>query len=577
MIDQKTKKNNNIFIIAVSLLLAFFCHYAIFSSSYKCYFDDWCDNLYLISYAAHSLKTSLEFPVLLNAETLGSNVYQLYGYTFYSFFGFLSVMFGSIYVVKIAIILFQFFKIYLLFKLLEHKSENTYLKLFIAFIVTWSIYNSSTYFSAGSLPSVFGSEFILIGMLILVDSYQNNRIYSLYSGYVLIITGSLFWPGHIIHALIICLPLFLININKFGIKHHLLILGLACLISLPYLVEIYQFAKLSPNYQLGLGWFDYLDTLKNRLNPYPFNNLNNHKGLIEFDTPFIDTQINIFTPILIVILYFKNKVNVCRLSVIYFVIGVLYLTLSVSKEVISFIPSFLTKLHFHYRYIHYIDSCFLISFLFQLNKSKILNHNFRKIIYIILGMTITSIMIRNDHNNLALGHFPFSNWGEPVANNLGYKSNKAFLKDLFGSELRVKSKIKDKVLFSIPRTAAQTWSYGDLKKREFVAPECNNAFTVNDFNRDMEFKQDCVLKVPVYPFSGNKIYIDRNIINVSDISINNDPLFSNVKVPKGIHTISYQLYKPVVPQSIRSMLLLLWLILNIGLFIMALRKISKTV
>lgn len=563
------------YIIAISLVLALFTHYTVFSSSYKCYFDDWCDNLYLISYAAHSLKTSLEFPVLLNAETLGSNVYQLYGYTFYSFFGFLSVMFSSINVVKIMIILTQFFKIYLFFKLLEYKTKNTYINLIIAFIVTWSIYNSSVYFSAGSLPSVFGSEFILIGMLFLIDSNQNNRIYSLYTGYVLIITGSLFWPGHMIHALIICFPLVLLNIYKYGIKHHLLILVLACFISTPYLVEIYQFAKLSPNYQLGLGWFDFLDTLKNRINPYPFNNLNNHKGLIPFDTPFNDTQINIFTPILIIILYLKNKDNICRLSLIYFAIGILYLTLSVSQEFVSFIPSFLTRLHFHYRYIHYIESCFLLSLIFQFNQSKILSHNLQKIIFIMLGMTITSIMIRNDHNNLALGHVPFKSWGASVAHELEYKNKKLFIKDLFGSELKVKSEIKEKVLFNIPRTAAQTWSYGDLKKKEFDLPECNNAFTLNNFNLNMEFKQDCILKVPIYPFSGNKIYMDNKMIDASDISINNDSLYSDIRVPKGTHILSYHLYKPAIPNRARSTLQLLWVFLNIWLFILAFRKITK--
>ena len=116
MIRPLLNNNKNIILIIFCIIMVAFQYKALLQPSDLCFFDDWCDNLYLISQAAHSIRTTGQFPILLNAEVLGSNVYQLYGYSFYSYFGLLSLVISSTYAIKTYIFFLQFIKIYIFSK-----------------------------------------------------------------------------------------------------------------------------------------------------------------------------------------------------------------------------------------------------------------------------------------------------------------------------------------------------------------------------------------------------------------------------------------------------------------------------
>lgn len=561
MVKAIFNNSKNAQTILLSAVIVLIQYYVLFDPSDLCFFDDWCDNLYLISQTAHSIRKTGQFPILLNAEVVGSNVYQLYGYTFYSYLGIISLFFSSVNVLKFHILFFQFIKVYLL-AALAGKSFDFKTSIAIAFILSWSTYNASVYFSAGSLPSVIGSEFITLGMLFFVLYYYKNSIFSLYGGTILCLTGMLCWPGHIFHGIIILSPFIFLQFRSIRLRDYLIIITLSMIICTPYFIELYKFAKNTPNFEVGLGWFDYLDTLRNRINPYPFNSLNSKKGLIPFDTPYNDTQINIYAPLLTVWLYLFEYKKLSTISVIYFVLGFMYLTFSVSQEITNIIPSFLTHLHFSYRYIHYVELCFLIAFSFQLlnlfpNKSRSVT-----IVYFLLGMVVVSVLIRGDHSTFARGHVPFDNWGGgDFVGKMGYKSNQEAVKEMFSAELFETSEKKDQLLETIPRSAAQTWSYGDVTEKRFSLNPCNAPKLTTSPINYVTLDADCILKVPVFPFSGNVLSIDGKHLEDKYITVNSDKLYMDILITKGSHSISYKLYEPYVKQRLTSAILLMFVLL----------------
>lgn len=560
-------KNNKAFarlLILTIVVLISLSLYPIFLFEHRIkgvFFDDYCDNVYLFSYVSNYFKFHKIIPVLLNADTLGSNMYLMYGYLFYPFMAFFSYFFGGLAAVKIVVVLLCTVRILFVYRLLLNVNINYANKIIIAIIVSWSVYDNSVLFSAGSLPSVIGAQIIGIGLIMMIIGRIEGDGRILFVSMLMIAMGALFWPGHMIHTTIITMPLLIRNINKKEFLVAVLFIGV---VSFPYFIELYSFALKTPNYNLGLGYFDFLDTLRNRLLFYPYNSLNNSKGIIPFDTPYIDTQINVYVPILIIIIYIAER-RLDKMSVIYFVIGIFYLVLSVSQDFARYVPGFLKILHFHFRYIHYIEMAFMISLIMQLAGVKKEKKYYVNVLSFVLGAVAVCVLIRTDHNVLAKGVPPFDNWGPVnIYPNMSsqQKIDIMFKRDVFNNDDR-----KQVLLSEIPRSAAQAWSYTDIgnviEKEKYKILR----LSLSDIKIGRYYDEDYYVQIPIFPFSGNNIYVDKKPVITESVYLSEDPLFTTIFIKKGFHHIDYKLYHSKVSANVRTVFVLIYIVVTLSLLL----------
>ncbi|QWD13008.1 hypothetical protein G6703_01655 [Polynucleobacter paneuropaeus] len=572
-------KNNRV--IGFCLIFAFIQTLTLFIThnlESKCFFDDWCDNLFLISYASNRLHMNWSFPILFNGEVIGSNVYLLYGYLFYPLTSFLALFFNAEIVVKAFIFLLQFSKILLIYRILSYSSLKGETRLLVSFIASWSIFSNSVYFSAGSLPSVMGSEIILVGILFLMYSGLciDRRNYC--CGSIFVLVGMLCWPGHIVHGAIIAAPLYIFASRKYDYKSIALTVVFAIIVSTPYFVELIKFAFNTPNYLEGLGWFSELDKFWNRVAPYPRNIKSILSGIKEFETPLFDTQVNIYAWIVLLVaaIITGKKSKFSYIFSIYFLLSLAYLLLSLFPVLTSLLPKYLTSLHFHYRYIYYAESVIIISLLAFLIGNQVDLGKFIKFLYVLVGCVLISIMIRTEYNVLSKGVMPFSNWGP--ASVLGFKDGNEKISYMFGADLFVDQEKKQKLLFEVPRTAAQIWSYSDIAKAFSGDNKCIDIPVMVESNSfSVVSNVDCYVRLPVFPFSGNKIFLNDSLVGIQNIYSDDTKLAVHIKVPAGKNSIKIVEYKGFISELARSIILLFAVLAFYGIFCIAFMRLIRDV
>ena len=513
------------------------------SATSKCFFDDWCDNLFLISYFVNFWHNKGALPISFSGEILGSNIFLLYGYGFYPLISLPSFVFNSEISLKLIIFLLAFIKVLLVFLIISRKNKYV-LSLLICIISVWSKYNQTILFSAGSLPSVIGSEFLANGLLIILLGIKIKRNIFIFFGLIIFGYAGFCWPGHIIHSLILILPmLFLMKTRAIG----WLIFGGAIMLvaSTPYILSLYSYSLGTPNFTLGLGWFEHLDNIYNRLLPFPYDKKQHLSGLIPFETPNFDAQINIYLILLVLVFAFFNIKRRDRYFLVgsfYTLFGLLYLALSVANGVEYILPKVFTAIHFNYRYIHYSEVSFLLALaIFGSNKDFDINKT-RYLLTFFAGCIFLNMFIKGVHSYYSYGHIPFNNFGPSEVE--GFEDNKQRVKKMFGAELFANQKEKSALLFYYPKSAAQVWSYSDIKMKLLSGKfdKCQNKIKPeNKKIQQFDISEKCFLRLPIFPFSKNQIYIDGVHIEwISLYQFDGDPAVVYASIDPGVHSISLE-------------------------------------
>lgn len=548
--------NRRIYLLILLSFLLFPIFFIAQHMGSKCFYDDYCDNLFLASYYSFNFFQDFSFPIYFNGETIGSPLYLVYGYTIYPFIGLPSLVLSSEMSYKFLMIIFQIIKLTMIYRILSEYIVSKKIISILSVAILWSIFNNSVIFSTGSLPSSFGFELASISIIALIYYLKKDEDFYFYLSIYFIAFSLFTWPPHIIHITVVYLPiiLYVVFIKRIYKKFISNIFFLMLLFS-PYLIELVISAMTLENYNWELGYYAHMDSITNRLLPIPYDSQSFFDGIKPFTTPHHDVQINTLTIFLIVFLVPKIKFNKKRIVIflIYFSLFMIYFILSISPEFAEIFPRIFTRLHQHHRYIFYLELCLLILVICSISwvnpKQKI---NFHKLANFFLIILILSIGIKTFHNYQSQNVPPFNGW---------QKKSKKFVS--LGSVLSSSKADKESVYWEVPRSAAQLWAYNNLKpldptakkcdvKRQYLLkPKNNNENYYLNFNN--KTNSACYLNINVFPFSQHVLLLNGKLIPEENKFRTDDYLGTYVLFAKGESSLQLELYTPKIPEFFRNL------------------------
>lgn len=413
------------------------------------FYDNWYENLWVIGFYGEFFRQHLGFPNVLSIVSGSVSMVMpiFYGFTLYPLLGMVSAVVGSDLTARLtlyALFLAQFMAV----KLLIGKiSGNRFYSYSLAVLVTYAIYPLTNIYNRGALPEVYSGLFLTISVLLwfyLLLERKLSKKLSVAIVFAFCITMSVgVWPptfiqGAIVYFIMSVLTFIFLRGHLKENKNTLILLFLSLiyfsLVLLPWLYVTPKFAYNFWNTDSGHDIAYYpkaMDMFPVRFSPFPVDIRSVMDGLkVKEGTPYLDAQMNspLFALylILLIILIKNRKQAGLGLSDKFniFITAALFLyftAMSLSPVLTATLPGILSTIHFHYRFVTYMNIAVLIGVITLLtivSRLKMTEVD-TKIIFIslivLLSLSSQSVLIKNLHGAsiMSFNRYPFtqSNFG----------------------------------------------------------------------------------------------------------------------------------------------------------------------
>lgn len=540
------------------------------------FYDDWYDNMWFIGYYGEYFRAHFSFPALLNTnQTIGIAIPPFYSYTLYPMLGIFSSLVGADLALRLSLYglcLASFTTAYTLLKKLELGKAAAF---GIACLITWEPYLFTTIYNRGSLPEVYANLFLSIALLLCFHIALATQARQKFETALLLTLCSLMaagsWPPAAIEGFVLLSATFLALTvfteiirrepsARFNLKLTAAAFLLAVLPLLPWVTVTQHFlpSLTRPTGIFELRKYVHIDTPSLlRFCTFPLDYRSIIAGLTPPGrTPYLSAQVNMPLFILLAVSLFvcltSKKITKTGWTLLLLLLAAglpaYYCTLSLSRSAVAALPSFLHSVDMHYRYIMFADRAALLGLMLTLTclfrAGELRHRRFTALLTLfLLGMSAQSVVIKLVQGDAIMGmkasKFNYGNPWEP-----------------FGPGRNGKDRLLD-----FPITATHAFGFMDNKafpvcpdtvmastiQNAVIAPLTGNRFGDLGSPATVALPAPAYIKVNMYPFTWNRLFMDGEEIAPERLCMLNPPLLSNypngkpfgvtLYAPAGKHTL----------------------------------------
>jgi hypothetical protein len=348
------------------------------------FYLDWRNHLWIIGYFGEYFRQHWTFPITINTDQVAGLPYPIfYGYLFFPAAGLISSFTGCAFALRLVCSLVFLLQVRQVSKTVETIAGNRFVAGAVTVLVSFATYPLTNLYNRTAIPEFIAASLVLsvcMMWLRIVRMNDPQRRLRLVLGAALVLAMAM--GTHPITAILgtsmVCL-LVLVSLPFVPYNRDLLkTVGVAAvLIAIVIAPWVYAVARYAGKVQIAGGWLYFfpksLDRFFTRFFPLPWDPRMGTPELIQWGTPYLDTQINFGMLILAIYLLYRvlrqggaKGVRESRIGFAAFAGFALVCVASLSELFWVPIPNSLKFIQFAYRLVTYADLFLLLAVLFLL-------------------------------------------------------------------------------------------------------------------------------------------------------------------------------------------------------------------